>query len=214
PADRLATLFNAVDLKKFDPDARPETRDAVRGRFGVVADDVMALMIAQDFARKGLAVAIEAIAKCADPRLKLVVVGRDDPSSYQRQAEAVGVANQVVFAGATDDPYSFYRAADLFVLPTRHDPCSLVVLESLAMGLPVISTRFNGASEIMESGKHGFVLENPGDSDALAAAMKSLSGAKPRSEMGNACRELRSRLSYDFHVDQLLKFYRATASPA
>ena len=214
PADRLATLFNAVDLKKFDPDARPEARDAVRGRLRIAEDDVMALMIAQDFARKGLATAIEAVARCADPRLKLVVVGRDDPSSYRRQAEAAGVASQVIFAGSTDDPYSFYRAADFFVLPTRHDPCSLVVLEALAMGLPVISTRFNGACEIMESGKHGFVLENPSDSNALAAAMKLVSGAKPRSEMGQACRELRDRLSYDFHVDQLLKIYRATASPA
>ena len=208
PADRLATLFNAVDLKKFDPDARPEARGAIRGRLRIAEDDVMALMIAQDFARKGLAVAIEAVAKCANRRLKLVVVGRDDPSSYQRQAEAAGVAGQVIFAGATDDPCSFYRAADFFVLPTRHDPCSLVVLEALAMGLPVISTRFNGACEIMESGKHGFVLENPSDSDALAAAMKALAGAKPRSEMGKACRELRGRLSYDFHVDQLLEIYQ------
>jgi len=87
-----------------------------------------------------------------------------------------------------------------------------VVLEALAMGLPVISTRFNGACEIMESGKHGFVLENPTDSDALAAAMKSLTGAEPRSEMGRACRELRNRLSYDFHVDQLLKIYSKAMS--
>ena len=212
PADRLATLFNAVDLKKFDPDARPEARDEVRRRLGIADDDVMALMIAQDFARKGLAVAIEAVAKCADSRLKLVVVGRDDPSAYQRQAEAAGISKQVIFAGPTDDPYSFYRAADFFVLPTRHDPCSLAVLEALAMGLPVISTRFNGACEIMQSGKHGFVLENPTDTDALAAAIKSLSGAKPRSEMGRACRELRNRLSYNFHVDQLLEIYSKAIS--
>lgn len=212
PADRLATLFNAVDLKKFDPDARPEARDAVRHRLRIADDDVMALMIAQDFARKGLAVAIEAVAKCTDRRLKLVVVGRDDPSAYQRQAESAGVASKIIFVGPTDDPYSVYRAADFLVLPTRHDPCSLVVLEAMAMGLPVISTRFNGACEIMESGKHGFVLDDPADSDALAAAMKSLVGAKPRSEMGNACRELRARLSYDFHVDQLLKIYRSAVS--
>jgi len=60
---------------------------------------------------------------------------------------------------ADRDPYAFYRAADFFVLPTRHDPCSSSWLEALAMGLPVISTIFNGACEIMIDGVHGFVLK-------------------------------------------------------
>src|SRR5262249_49075922 len=49
--DRLATLFNAVDLARFDPARRPEARAAIRDRFGIPADDVVALMIAQDFQR-------------------------------------------------------------------------------------------------------------------------------------------------------------------
>ena len=115
-------------------------------------------MIAQDFARKGLREAIAALAVTQDPKLVLLAVGKQDPSSYRKLAAERGVSDRVIFAGSTTDPFAFYRAADFFVLPTRHDPCSLVVLEAIAMGVPVISTVFNGACEIMSDGKHGFVL--------------------------------------------------------
>src|SRR5439155_7596627 len=100
--------------------------------------------------------------------LKLTVVGRND-GKLRPPPDA---AARVSFAGAVADPRPFYRDADFFVLPTKHDPCSLVVLEALAMGLPVISTKFNGACEIMTDGVHGYVLDDPADVNALAAAMR------------------------------------------
>ena len=84
-------------------------------------------------------------------------VGKGSAGPYQRQAITNGVDSQVIFAGATDDIVRYYRASDFFVLPTRHDPCSLAVLEALAMGLPVISTKFNGATEIMTGSPSGSV---------------------------------------------------------
>jgi UDP-glucose:(heptosyl)LPS alpha-1,3-glucosyltransferase len=207
-ARRLATLFNAVDLAKFDPEARPQAGRELRQRLGIREDAVVALIIAQDFARKGLREAILATAAIADPRLALLVVGKQDPPAYRTLAEDRGVANRVVFAGATDDPYSFYGAADLFVLPTRHDPCSLVVLEALAMGVPVVSTIFNGACEIMTNGTHGFVLENPADVSALADAVRKTMDDDRRAAMAKACLALRPRLSYEAHLDALEEIYR------
>jgi UDP-glucose:(heptosyl)LPS alpha-1,3-glucosyltransferase len=193
PPDRTATLFNAVDLERFDCSDH-------RGGSG-------ALMIAQDFDRKGLRQAILALAKV--PGCPLVVVGGDDPRSYKSLAVSLGIADRVHFAGATTDPRPFYRDADFFVLPTKHDPCSLVVLEALAMGLPVISTRFNGACEIMADGTHGYVLEDPMDVDALAGAMQKVMDPARRAAMSRACIELRPALSYPHHVDRLLEIYRA-----
>jgi UDP-glucose:(heptosyl)LPS alpha-1,3-glucosyltransferase len=207
PEDRLATLFNAVDLTKFDPTSRPGAGKELRRRYEVAPDKVVALVIAQDFARKGLREAILATAKVEDPGLVLLVVGKEDPGSYRDLAKQQGVANRVLFAGPTDDPYSFYRAADFFVLPTRHDPCSLVVLESLAMGVPVISSVFNGACEIMTDSVHGYVLKSPNDLDALAAAMRQMLDPARRQSMAQACLGLRAALSYDHHIDQLLRIY-------
>lgn len=208
----LATLFNAVDVSRFDPARRPDARLEVRGRFVFGDDRVVGLMIAQDFARKGLREAILALANARDPRLALLVVGRQDPSAYRRLAAEQGVATQVIFAGPTADPHAFYRAADFFVLPTRHDPCSLVVLESLAMGVPVISTIFNGACEIMRDGTHGFVLQDPGATIALAASMGTMLDPARRRAMADACLALRPDLSYDRHLDRLLGIYAGRAS--
>lgn len=212
--DRLVRLFNAVDLKRFDPAVQPEAGFEMRRRYGVGMRDVLALMVAQDFDRKGLGEAIRAVAQAADPSLRLLVVGRDHPKRYQRLAERLKLGQRVIFAGAMADTYAFYRAADFLVLPTRHDPCSLVVLEALAMGLPVISTRYNGACEIMETGRHGFVLDNPADVAALADAMRKLLDARTRREMSGACTALRPQLAYTNHVANLLGIYQRLSQPA
>ncbi len=207
----LATLFNATDLDKFNPAARPDAGAEIRRRFDIAPGAVVALMIAQDFERKGLREAILAIAQAQQDRLTLLVVGKQDPEPYKRLAEREGVAGQMRFAGATDDPYPFYRAADFFVLPTRHDPCSLVVLEALSMGLPVISTASNGACEIMTNGVHGFVLPDPSDVAALSDALRAMLDDVRRQQMSNACLYLRPQLSYERHLDRLLEIYRSAA---
>lgn len=207
PESKLATIVNGVDLKRFDPDARPSARGEVRSRFSIPPEAVVTLMIAQDFERKGLREAIEATAIVADPRLRLLVVGRDNPAKYGKLARQRGITNRIIFAGATSDPYSFYRAADFFILPTRHDPCSLVVLEALAMGLPVVSTKQNGACEVMGNGREGFIIDDPHDVPALAAAVREVMDDDRRREMAGACRTLRSALSHELHVEKVLRLY-------
>lgn len=212
PDEKLATLVNAVDLARFDPamlDSRPagEVRAEVRAARGVRPGQVVALMVAQDFARKGLREAVAAWRRVADERLVLMVVGKDDFRPYARLAEGAAYPRNLIHAGATRDVRPFYAAADCFVLPTRHDPCSLVVLEALAMGLPVVSTRFNGACEVMTEGTHGFVLPDPADVDALAGAMRRMLDDPARAAMSRACLRLRPTLAYGHHVDELLRIY-------
>lgn len=207
--NRLVTLFNAVDLSRFDPAANPAARRSIRDRHGIGVDKTVALMIAQDFQRKGLRQTIEAIALLKDPRLVLLVVGKQHAARYVELARTLGVSQQIIFAGGTTDPAGYYAASDFFVLPTHHDPCSLVVLESLAMGLPVISTVFNGACEIMRDGEHGFVLSDPSNIDQIAGSMKRLMDIKFRQKCAAACLNLRARLSFDEHVHNLEQIYQS-----
>ena len=207
PDEKLATLFNAVDLNRFDPDREPGAGDRIRHQYKIGGDRVVALMIAQDFQRKGLAEAIHALSG-TEERLLLLVVGKPKTAVYQKLARRLGVADRVIFAGPTTDAHSFYRAADFFVLPTRHDPCSLVVLESLAMGVPVISTAFNGACEIMAGGEHGFILPEARDIAALRERYVRMLDDVNRKRMATACLSLRPRLSQEHHLDRLLAVYR------
>jgi UDP-glucose:(heptosyl)LPS alpha-1,3-glucosyltransferase len=208
PEDRLVTLFNAIDPARFNPAAKLGAGAAVRQQLDLGPDKVVALIVAQDFHRKGVRPAIEAIAKVADHRLVLVVVGKPDPREYRALAVTLGIADRVIFAGPTVDTYPHYQAADLFVLPTWHDPCSLVVLEALAMGLPTITTAQNGAHEAMTEGVHGYTLASPADVDGLAARLREMIPAERRAPMRDACLALRPRLSWEAHLDQLEGLYR------
>jgi UDP-glucose:(heptosyl)LPS alpha-1,3-glucosyltransferase len=199
PEDRFATLFNAVSLDVFDP------KDRVRKGQGIRSDELVAVIVAQDFERKGVPQAIEATRRvnaqrhANEPRVRLIVVG----SGHEPANEG-----DIVYTGATSNVLPFYAAADFFVLPTRHDPCSLVVLEALAMGLPVISTRYNGACEIMTDDVHGFVLSDPHNEDALANAMRKMLDPALRRRMSEASLALRPQLSYEHHLDRLIQIYQ------
>ena len=209
PDHKLATLFNAVDLQKFDPATRPTAGAETRAKYNVPEGSTLAVIVAQDFARKGVAEAMRAMAvvrqKGVD--LKLLVVGSGDVTFYKRLATRNGVGEHVIFTGHTDDVYGAYAAADFFVLPTRHDPCSLVVLEALAMGVPVISTKQNGATEIMTDGVHGSVLPSATDIPGLSTAMQKWSDPATRTTAREACLALRPKLSYETHLDELLAIY-------
>ena len=117
------------------------------------------------------------------------------------------VQDRVTFVGATDDIVRQYHSADYFVLPTRHDPCSLVVLEALACGLPVISTRQNGSCDVMKQNVHGIILNDAENVDALSSAMQQMNDPAIRNRMASACAALRETLSYDYHLDRLLELY-------
>lgn len=207
PEGRLVTLFNAINSKFFDPIINPGVRNEVRAKHGL-GDQVVALIVAQDFRRKGVRPAIEALARVPDERLSLLVVGKPNPAEYRALAKSLNVEHRVIFAGPTTYTYAFYQAADFFVLPTYHDPCSLVVLEALAMGLPTITTRQNGAFEIMAEGEHGYVLSSSDDIESLAQAMRDMLDLERRQAMRRACLALRPRLSWEAHLDQLRDLYQ------
>jgi UDP-glucose:(heptosyl)LPS alpha-1,3-glucosyltransferase len=97
----------------------------------------------------------------------------------------------VVGVGRVDDMPAHYAAADIAAQPTFYDACSLTTLESLASGLPMITTRLNGASELVTPGVDGFVIDGPHDEAALADRL-ALLAADPwrRAVMGRAARRL------------------------
>ena len=73
----------------------------------------------------------------------------------------------MIFLGHVGEIEKYYAASDLYVHPTFYDSCSLVTTESLASGLPVITTVYDGASGIMEDGRDGFVMKRSGGSQGI-----------------------------------------------
>ena len=200
-------LFNGVDLDRYRPDAPP----LPRSELAAGEEDVLAVFASNNFELKGLHPLIEALARVKDDRLKLAVVGRDDPGPFKRLAKRLGILARVHFAGPRRDLDRLYATADLLVLPTRRDSCSLVVLEALAAGLPVVSTKSNGACEIMADGREGRVLERWDDVDALAGALRSMLDDPARQQMHQAALALRPELSWQRHLERLRAVYAEAA---
>jgi len=72
-----------------------------------------------------------------------------------------GYADSILFLGHVEKIESVFCASDMFILPTFYDPFSNVCLEAMACGLPVITTRLNGAAEIIEDKVSGIVVDSP-----------------------------------------------------
>src|SRR5207247_4433083 len=121
-------------------------------------------------------------------RFRLLVVGSPRLAGYRRLARRLGIEKQVQFLGQRADVHHCYFAADFLVDPTFYDPCSLVVLEALACGLPVVTSRYNGASELLKPPQDGYVIDDPHDHVQLAAAMEQLLDPERHSACAQAAR--------------------------
>jgi len=209
-AERIRLVYNGVDVERFSPAWRPQHRAPTRGRLGVADGEALFLFVGHDFLRKGLASALRAVGRLrsAGHPVRLAVVGGKRPQRHERLAARLGVASAVTFLGAVDDPVPYYAAADAFVLPTFYDPCSLGVLEAAASGLPSITTRYNGAGELMTDGVEGYVLADPADDQALAGRMQELLEPALRDRMGQAARQLALGHTLERNCDQIEEIYR------
>lgn len=207
---RIRLVFNGVDPPSDFEDRRSDERQAIRGQFGLGPDDIALLLVAHNFRLKGVGPGIEAVARLTEKEglpVRLLVVGRDNPGRFQRLAQRRGVANRVTFVGPTERAAAFYQAADICIHPTYYDPCSRVVLEALVSGLPVITTRHNGAADVIEDGVHGYVIDSADEVDQLADRIRRLADPDHRRACGAQGRGLRDRLSMARHAEELLKVY-------
>lgn len=203
-SERITVVPNGVDLARFDPAILADARRGTRERLGL-GDAVAFLLVAQNWRLKGLSPAIRALARI--PGGVLVVVGRGDPEPFLREAAALGVAGRCRFVGEVADPRPYYAAADVGLHPTFYDPCSLTVIEACASALPVVTTRWDGAHELLVPGREGFVVEDSEDADALAAAMARMLDRDTRHEMGARARRLAEANGLDRGFEAILGLY-------
>ncbi|MEP6822677.1 MAG: glycosyltransferase family 4 protein [Chthoniobacterales bacterium] len=207
PPERLRVIPNGVDVGRFTPENRPSLREITRQKLGVRAE-VLFLMLAHNLLLKNAETFLRAAARLlqAGLPLRLLIAGGKKPQPFVRLAEQLGISRAVTFADMVDSA-PHYAAADAFVHPTWYDPCSLVTLEASAAGLPVVTTRFNGASELMSDGEEGFLLDQPADEATLAARMTQLMDAKLRAKMSFAGRAMALRHTFAQQTTQFLKLY-------
>jgi UDP-glucose:(heptosyl)LPS alpha-1,3-glucosyltransferase len=208
--DRIRLIFNGVDPDESTAHERETHRNEIRRQFNLADDDLVLLAVAHNFKLKGVDRMIQAMAHPQVRKLGHVygiIVGRDNPRPLVRLVTAHGLDGRVFFAGPSQRVNAFFHAADILVHPTYYDPCSRVVLESMAAGLPVITTRFNGASECVTDGREGYVIDSPTDVDALADRIARLTDAAHLRRCAQAAPAAVERLSMARHAAEVVRLY-------
>jgi glycosyltransferase involved in cell wall biosynthesis len=186
PPDRIELAPNGIDTTRFRP-ASAEERRELRTRLGLPLDEPIVLFVgffSQDKQPRVLFEAWLRLRHTNDLTPTLLFVGAtrspyfevDDDlvDRMRRDAASQGVANQVIFAGETHDVQDYFRAADVFALPSRREGLPVALLEAMACGLPCVASRLPGSTDtIVDDGRSG-ILVPPGDVQALADAIGSL----------------------------------------
>jgi UDP-glucose:(heptosyl)LPS alpha-1,3-glucosyltransferase len=208
PADKIDIVRTGVPMEKFRFDAA--LREKSRNDLKLKPDETALLFAGSGWERKGLRFAIEAFELCRDRHLRMLVAGRGDQRGYR--PKRFFTEEPVRFLGEVADLRSIYAAADIFILPSIYDPFSNACLEALASGLPVITTRDNGFSEIIENGVHGSIIDPPSSVTALRDAIRFWSNESRRLAARSTNGEGASQFDISTNVEATLRVLLQSAS--
>jgi UDP-glucose:(heptosyl)LPS alpha-1,3-glucosyltransferase len=154
PKNRIDIIYNGVPYLEFASGDRELGRRALQ----LSPDDYVVLLVGAGAERKGHSIARDAMKRLKRKYAKLIIVDKPPPVAIKH----------------------VYAAADVFLLPTLYDPFANVTLEALAAGLPVITSAQNGASEIIENEKNGFVLPRADDDKLIVELLDHFADAANR----------------------------------
>lgn len=200
---RFAVVNSGIDLAAYRPG---EGRAQVRELFACTNQDVLIGTISRLVARKGVSdfIAAADLVQKQRPNPRFLIVGDGpDRAALEAQALTAGLRN-LEFAGYRADIPRLLAAMDVFVMPSHFEGGPLILLEAMAMELPVVATNVGMAPEVIESGRSGLLIER-GNPAAMATAICSLLGdAARRRSMGRAARE---RIKHGLTLDQMVDGY-------
>jgi len=207
-ADKIDIVHNGVPLERFRFD--PAVREKSRADLKLKPNEIALLFAGSGWERKGLRFAIEAFELCRERKLRLLVAGRGDARAYRPRR--FFTKEPVRFLGEVGDLRPIYAAADIFILPSIYDPFSNACLEALASGLPVITTRDNGFSEIIENGVHGSIVDLANNATALRDAIQFWSDESRRVSARSTIIERASQFDIATNVAATLKILVQSAA--
>ena len=200
----VPVIFNGIDTVQFSVPARLARRQGARFRRKFSDDEFVLLLVGNDWRMKGLPAVLQSIAAASDLPVRLIVAGSDVPANFQGIVEHLKVGNRCLWESSRPDVIDFYAAADLYVSPSREDSFGLPVAEAMACGLPVITSKFAGISELIQNEHDGFVLSDPMDVPALTTLLRKLhADAALRARIAEAAANVTQSWTWDRNAAQI-----------
>jgi UDP-glucose:(heptosyl)LPS alpha-1,3-glucosyltransferase len=212
--EQVTLIYNGVDCQRFSPDHRMGYRDAVRCHIGVNDETLVIFLAAHNFLLKGTPQLLRVASKLAAKgrQVHVLVAGGKRLERWKLVAARLGLAKRATFLGNVSNLVPYFAAADAYVHPTFYDPCSLVLLEAAASGLPIVTTRrYNGATELFRESDEILTVMDPRDITALCERVEGLFDETLRAKLGTAARKVALRHPFEKNVAEILQLYETRA---
>lgn len=211
PTDRIKRVSPGVEHALFSPGNQAFAREAIG-----VGDEPLLLFVGRIQPLKGVTVAVEALARLIDERAKLIIVGGVSGTEGQLELDRVnkliaehGLGDRVRFV--KPQPHhrlgTYYRAADVCLVPSRSESFGLVALESAACGTPVVASAVGGLRTLVDHGRTGFLVEGRDPTVFAAYIDKLLENRMLAAEMAMDGADYARRYSWTATADQLMDVY-------
>jgi len=177
--DQVRLIHHGIDVDRFTPD--PDRRRAVRAELGAGDDGLVVGIVGRLQRHKGHLEFLEVARRILPerPGTRFVVVGEatrgedTEANGILDRFLGAGLGDRLVLTGYREDVPDLLGAMDVFLFPTHAEAFGLVVVEAMAMGVPVVSSDCDGVPDIVEDGRTGHLVD-PTDVDALTAAVRGL----------------------------------------
>jgi UDP-glucose:(heptosyl)LPS alpha-1,3-glucosyltransferase len=164
PAADIDVVPNGYAPEEFNVPRAREIREAMRTELGYTPEQKVIVFVANELDRKGYPALLASVEAMGDPRLRILVAGRIAPAPHPL----------VNYVGSTSEVARYYAAADVFALPTLYEAWGLVIIEAMATGLPVLTSKLAGASVAVHEGVTGNLLDDPRDEAEIARKLRPL----------------------------------------
>lgn len=207
PPELVTVIHPGHDPERFRPEGRAALRAAMRARAGASPDDLLVgLITSGDFAKRNVAGFLESLRglpPALKARTRVLVVGQETRvGPYKRRAADAGFAERAVFLPPEREVEGFYHALDLYVHPALFEEFGQSVQEAMACGVPVLTSRRVGASELFGPEAAAEILEAP-ETAALTAAMAALlDDPARRARLAEAGRKAAAPNTWDLNFEK------------
>lgn len=214
PDRDIVVIPNGVNPDEFYPTKKNES---LIKKYGINKYDFVIVIVATEFARKGVSELIQAVSLLKKYDIKLLVVGkakdegtRKGDTYYKENAQSLGISKNVVFTGMVDDLNAHYNLGDIFVLPTKYEAFGIPTLEAMSCGLPIINSKI-GAGELITDGHDGLHLTNPNNIKEIADKIEILIlDENMRIKLGISARKTAMKYSWDIIAKQTMEVYESS----
>lgn len=191
PPEKLVTIYNGLSIDQFCP---AKSDNELKKRLGFSPEDLLIGTVTRLIPEKGIQYFLESAAQVTNSRreqsIGFLIVG-DGPFRpvLEKQAQGLGLSQQVVFTGYRKEIKELLSIMDIFVLPSLSEGLGIALLEAMAMEKPVIGSQVGGIPEVVQPGVNGYLFP-PADSIWLAEAILQLiDNPLERLKMGQAGRK-------------------------